>query len=379
MLLGTQNMNARRILILIGTRPEAIKLAPVVLRLKESPILTPVVCATGQHKEMLDSALGEFDIRPDIELGVMSPGQTLNELAGRIFLSLANTVREVDPACTLVQGDTTTALVGAISGFYSRISVGHVEAGLRSGNMDAPYPEEFNRKAAALATTWHFAPTKGSAANLLDEGVKPEHVFVTGNTVVDALHHMRDKVRSNPPVLPDAVENLLQNKTPYVLITGHRRENFGKGMEDMCAAIFGLARNHPECAFIYPVHLNPHVRGVVCERLANSPNVLLTDPCAYKPFLRLLTNCLFIMSDSGGIQEEAPSLGKRVLVMRDTTERPEGVAAGVCRLVGTDTGTILAAAEELFAQSVLPPEAANPYGDGKAADRIVSILEQHLA
>lgn len=368
-----------RILTLIGTRPEAIKLAPVVLRLKGSPTLTPVVCSTGQHKEMLDSALEDFGIRPDVELVVMSPGQTLNELAGRIFLSLANTVREVDPACILVQGDTTTALVGAISGFFSRIPVGHVEAGLRSGNMHAPYPEEFNRKAAALATTWHFAPTKGSAANLLGEGISPEQIFVTGNTVVDALYYMREKIRSNPPALPDAVETLLQNKTPYVLVTGHRRENFGKGMEDMCAAISGLARKHPECAFIYPVHLNPHVRNVVCERLVNFPNVLLTDPCAYKPFLRLLSNCLFIMSDSGGIQEEAPSLGKRVLVMRDTTERPEGVAAGVCRLVGTDTETIIAAAEELFAQSALQPMVTNPYGDGKAADRIVSILEQHLA
>jgi UDP-N-acetylglucosamine 2-epimerase (non-hydrolysing) len=364
-----------KILLLVGTRPEAIKLAPVVLRLQQSRLLRPVICSSGQHKEMLDAALAEFGIRPDIELAVMQPGQTLNGLAGRLLLSLEGTLREVKPACIVVQGDTTTALAGAMSGFYERIPVGHVEAGLRSGNMDAPYPEEFNRRAVALAATWHFAPTRGAADNLLREGADPERVHVTGNTVVDALRHMREAIRSDPPRLPEDIEAVLRTKAPYVLITGHRRENFGKGMEDMCSAIASLARSHPECVFLYPVHLNPQAREVVRLRLAGLANVLLTEPCVYRPFLRLLDNCLFIMSDSGGIQEEAPSLGKKVLVMRDATERPEGVAAGVCRLVGTDPERIIAAAQELFASPGLGKGVENPYGDGKAADRIVSLLE----
>jgi UDP-N-acetylglucosamine 2-epimerase len=328
---------------------------------------------------MLETALADFGIRPDIELGVMRPGQTLNGLAGRLFLSLEKVLRDVAPACILVQGDTMTACMGAMSGFYERIPVGHVEAGLRSGNMDAPYPEEFNRRAAALATTWHFAPTQGSANNLLREGIAPKRIFVTGNTVIDALLHMREAIRTAPPALPEPVEALLQSGRPYVLITGHRRENFGQGMEDMCTAIATLAEHHPGYAFVYPVHLNPRVKGVVHERLGGLPNMLLTEPCAYRPFLRLLDNCFFILSDSGGIQEEAPSLGKRVLVMRETTERPEGVEAGVCRLVGVNPARIIAAAEELFASPVAAGSMENPYGDGKATERIVAILEGALS
>jgi UDP-N-acetylglucosamine 2-epimerase (non-hydrolysing) len=379
MIPATHNTDAPRILLLIGTRPEAVKMAPVILRLRRSARLRPVVCSTGQHKEMLDSALAEFGIRPDIELAVMRPEQTLNGLAGRLFLGLEGTLRDVAPACILVQGDTTTALAGAVSGFYERIPVGHVEAGLRSGDMRAPYPEEFNRRAAALAVTWHFAPTRGAADNLLREGVNPGRVHITGNTVVDALLHMREEVRRDPPPLPENVEAVLRAKIPYVLITGHRRENFGQGMEDICAAIADLARSRPGCFFLYPVHLNPRVRDVVGGRLAGLPNVLLTAPCAYRPFLRLLDNSLFIMSDSGGIQEEAPSLGKQVLVLRDATERPEGVAAGVCRLVGTNPEAILAAAEELFARPGPGAGIENPYGDGRAAERVVGVLEKVLA
>ena len=268
--------------------------------------------------------------------------------------------------------------MGAMSGFYEQIPVGHVEAGLRSGDMYAPYPEEFNRRALSLAAAWHFAPTPGAADNLLQEGTDPKLIHVTGNTVVDALLHMREEIRREPPCLPENLEAVLRAKAPYVLITGHRRENFGQGVEDMCTAIAGLARSHPDCFFIYPVHRNPHVRDVVGDRLANQPNVLLAEPCAYRPFLRLLDNCLFIMSDSGGIQEEAPSLGKQVLVTRDTTERPEGIAAGVCRLVGTKPDVITAAAEELFARPNLNEAIENPYGDGKAADRIAAVLEKAL-
>lgn len=366
------------ILILIGTRPEAIKMAPVVLQLRESRILRPVVCSTGQHREMLGAALADFGITPDFELAVMTPGQTLNGLSGRLFLGMENMLHELQPACILVQGDTTSAMVGAISGFYQRVPVGHVEAGLRSGDMSAPYPEEFNRKVAALAASWHFAPTRGARENLLQEGIVPERVFVTGNTVVDALHHIREGVRLAPPALPEEAEHILQNATPYVLITGHRRENFGQGMEDMCAAITALAAQHPDHAFIYPVHLNPQVRTVVSARLAGLHNVVLIPPCGYRAFLRLLDNALFVLSDSGGVQEEAPSFGKKVLVMRNVTERPEGVEAGFCHLVGTDTTAIMEAAEEAFANPN-PPQKTSPYGDGKAAERIVAVLEKQLS
>lgn len=372
-------MSVKSALILIGTRPEAIKMAPIIMRLKQSKVLRPLVCSTGQHKEMLDLTLADFAIAPDVEMAVMMEGQSLTGLAGRLLLGLERVVRKAAPACLLVQGDTTSAMAGAMSGFYSHIPVGHVEAGLRSGDLYAPYPEEFNRRVASLAATWHFAPTQGAAANLLQEGVEQERVFVTGNTVVDALLHMREAVRQTPPPLPDAIETIVRAKKPYVLITGHRRENFGQGLEAICAAIVTLARTYPECFFIYPVHLNPHVRQVVSQRLSNLHNVLLVEPCAYRPFVRLLDNCLFIMSDSGGIQEEAPSLGKQVLVMREVTERPEGVQTGFCHLVGTDTKTIVNAANALMASPSVDAATGSPFGDGFAADRIVLTLEKHLA
>lgn len=367
-----------RILILIGTRPEAIKLAPVILQLRKSSTLAPIVCSTGQHKEMLESAMNEFDIHPEIELNVMTHNQSLPELMGRLLLGLGKTIRKIKPSCIIVQGDTTTVLAGALSGFYSDIPVGHVEAGLRSGDMYAPYPEEFNRKATSLATRWHFAPTKMSAQNLIHEGIEQKKILVTGNTVVDSLLYMQKIVRNKVPQLPEKIENLIKENIPYILITGHRRENFGQGMESICDAISHLATIHPEHAFVYPVHLNPRVSEVVNSRLRSFPNVFLIDPCPYKPFLRLLDNCLFIMSDSGGVQEEAPSLGKHVLVMRETTERPEGVDAGVCRLVGTDVNKIITEADILIKTTPDISQTINPYGDGRASERIVSFLEQNL-
>lgn len=373
-------MSAKPVLILVGTRPEAIKMSPIILRLQQSTVLRPVICSTGQHKEMLSQTLADFNISPDVELAVMQPGQTLMGLAGRLFLGLEKTLGEIAPACILVQGDTTTAYAGAVCGFYARIPVGHVEAGLRSGDMYAPYPEEFNRKGISLAATWHFAPTQGAADNLLQEGVAADKILVSGNTVVDALMCMRDAIKQTPPPLPEAIENIICNHGQYVLVTGHRRENFGQGMEDICSAIATLARLHPKCFFVYPVHLNPQVKGVVEQRLASLPNVVLTAPRGYRSFLRLLDNCLFVLSDSGGIQEESPSFGKRVLVMRDRTERPEGVAAGFCRLVGTSKEKIVAAAEELFALSATSAQLGpNPYGDGNAAERIVAMIEKNLA
>lgn len=373
-------MKSKPVLILVGTRPEAIKMSPIILCLQQSNSLRPVICSTGQHKEMLNQTLADFNISPDIELAVMQPEQNLMGLAGRLFLGLEETLAKINPACILVQGDTTTAYAGAVCGFYARIPVGHVEAGLRSGDMYAPYPEEFNRKGITLAATWHFAPTQEAAYNLIQEGIPADKILVSGNTVVDALIWMRDAIKRTPPPLPETIESIIRNNGKYVLVTGHRRENFGQGMEEICSAITTLANLHPHCFFVYPVHLNPHVKNVVEQRLANLPNVVLTAPCGYRSFLRLLENCLFVLSDSGGIQEESPSFGKRVLVMRDRTERPEGVAAGFCRLVGTSKETIIAAAEELFSISATSAQlGANPYGDGNAAEQIVSMLENKLA
>ena len=372
-------MSAKPVLILVGTRPEAIKMSPIILRLKQSTVLRPVICSTGQHKEMLSQTLADFNIIPDVELAVMQPGQTLMGLAGRLFLGLEKTIGEIAPACILVQGDTATAYIGAVCGFYARIPVGHVEAGLRSGDMYAPYPEEFNRKSISLAATWHFAPTRGAAENLRQEGVAADTIIVSGNTVVDALMYMRDAIRQTPPPLPEALENIFRSNAKYVLITSHRRENFGQGIEDICSAIATLALSHPGCFFVFPVHLNPQVQSVVEQHLTNRPNVILTPPFEYRAFLRLLDNCLFVLSDSGGIQEEAPSFGKRVLVMRNRTERPEGISAGFCRLVGTSKDKIITAAEELFALRAIPNQyVANPYGDGNASKHIVTILENSL-
>lgn len=371
-------LSEKSVFVLVGTRPEAIKMAPIVLELRKSRNLRPIVCATGQHREMLSSALADFDISPDVNLALMTQGQTLNGLTGRLFTGMEQAMAEHKPDCLLVQGDTTTALVGAISGFYQGIPVGHVEAGLRSHNLAAPYPEEFNRRAAALAATWHFAPTQGAKANLMAEGIGADRIVLTGNTIVDALMLMRKKILAAPPRLPEAAERIVRNGAPYVLITGHRRENWGQGMESLCTAIRLLAERHRDSAFIYPVHLNPRVHDVVHAQLAGLANVVLIPPCGYMSFLRLLDHSLFIISDSGGIQEEAPSFGKQVLVTRDVTERPEGVEAGICHLVGTDAQAIVDRAEELFSLTAARAPIPNPYGDGKAAERIAAFLEDRL-
>lgn len=367
----------KKVLVIMGTRPEAIKLAPVVIELEKSGKYEKIVCSTGQHKEMLNSALENFGIKPDFELQVMVKGQTLNSLAGSLFLAIEKMLDNIHPDCILVQGDTTTAFVGAVAGFHRRISVGHVEAGLRSGDLNAPFPEEFNRKAVAIATHKHFAPTKRAAGQLKDEGVPPENIHLVGNTVVDSVAHMIDKIHRNPPKLHPVVEEAIFSKKPYILVTGHRRENFGKGIENICQAISQLADWHRDHLFIYPVHMNPNVCDIVSKRLQGHDNILLIPPAGYKELLRMMENCTFILSDSGGIQEEAPSFGKKVLVMRDVTERPEGVEAGFCRLVGTDPQVIVKAVEE----TIISPDVgtkSNPYGDGHAARRIVEILGEMI-
>jgi UDP-N-acetylglucosamine 2-epimerase (non-hydrolysing) len=375
-----------KIAVIFGTRPEAIKLAPVVLAMKRSSDLECRVCVTGQHRQMLDQVLDVFQLRPDVDLNLMVPNQSLAGLTARGIEAIDRYLADDKPDLLLVQGDTTTTLCGALAGFFRRVPVGHVEAGLRTFNLQAPWPEEANRVLATRVTTLHFAPTDVSRRNLLQEGIPDEHIVVTGNTGIDALFLARDKVLLNPPdvaELPDA----LQPGTPgddgfprMVLITGHRRENFGEGFENICRSISELARRFPETHFVYPVHLNPNVREPVNRLLGDRsgrallPNVHLLEPLSYLPFVGLLERANLILTDSGGIQEEAPSLGKPVLVMRDTTERPEGVAAGTVRLVGTDTSAIVREVSRLLTDQIAYDQMArshNPYGDGHATERIL--------
>jgi UDP-N-acetylglucosamine 2-epimerase (non-hydrolysing) len=373
---------AKRILVIAGTRPEAIKMAPVVHALRGMGNTFDVrVCSTGQHKEMLAQALADFDLAPDCILDVMQTGQTLAGLSGRLFHAIDALLARERPDAILVEGDTTTVEVAALCAFYRRIPVGHVEAGLRSHDMTQPFPEELNRRITALAATWHFAPTRLAGRNLEAEGIRPEVIFVTGNTIVDALMDTLERIQKSPPPLPERIEAAITRRTPIVLITGHRRESFGQGFQNICDALQRLAASHPETTFIYPVHLNPAVRQPVHERLENIENILLEEPLAYKAFVRLMEASRLILTDSGGIQEEGPSLGKPVLVMRDVTERPEAVEAGVNRLVGTVPDSIVSGVEELLSSEQAygrMTSAANPYGDGTAAKKIAGILERQL-
>lgn len=383
------------IAVVVGTRPEVIKMAPVWFALQRSPTLTPLLISTGQHREMIDQAFAVFGIQPDIELGVMRPGQTLPELTARILLRMTELLTERRPAALLVQGDTTTVLASTLAAFYIRIPVGHVEAGLRTYNFDAPRPEEMNRRLADPISRWCFAPTENSAANLRGERVPAAQIFVTGNTVVDALLWVKvklarlgpasDVVAARCQIPAEFVRTYFADGEPlrrWILVTGHRRESFGAGFENICRAIKELTQRHPDVGVLYPVHLNPNVQEPVYRLLGSQSHVALIPPVGYEDFIWLMDRCHFVLSDSGGVQEEAPSLGKPVLVMRDTTERPEGVEAGTCSLVGTNSTSILAACERLLND---PLEYArrsalrNPYGDGLAAERIVTQLERDLA
>lgn len=366
-----------RIAIFVGTRPEAIKLAPLVINLRQRDSVSVTLVSTGQHREMLSRALNDFGLKPDVELDVMQPNQTLASLSSRLFAAI-DTVLAAEPYdWVIVQGDTTTAMVASMCAFYRKQRIGHVEAGLRSHNMYEPFPEEFNRRVTGLIAGLHFAPTPRAAACLLNEGIPAEAVHVTGNTGIDALLMMAGQVRHSPPPMPDAVVSLRARHQRYVLITGHRRENFGQGFENICQAILTLARRHPETGFLYPVHLNPNVRAPVHALLAGQDNICLAEPLDYRGFVSLMAGCHFLLSDSGGVQEEAPSLGKPVLVMRDVTERPEGVDAGCAALVGASTERIVSIADELLNNSARyahMAQARNPYGDGRASEMIATLL-----
>jgi UDP-N-acetylglucosamine 2-epimerase len=368
----------KKVLVLAGTRPEAIKMVPVVRALRAiSDMFDVRLCASGQHKEMLEQAFADFDLKPDVDLGVMEPAQTLASLSARLFTAVDALLEREKPDAILVQGDTTTAEVASLCAFYRRIPLGHVEAGLRSHDMEAPFPEEMNRRVISMVGTWHFAPTELAKKNLLDEKVPAASIFVTGNTVIDALLEMRERIRKSVPALPPKIEAVLAAKRTIVLITGHRRESFGQGFENICEALRQLAERHTDVSFIYPVHLNPAVGEIVRARLGGIGNIVLEAPLSYKPFVRLMDASKLLLTDSGGLQEEGPSLGKPVLIMRKTTERPEGVTAGVNKLVGTDVESIFGNVDQLLTDSAAYAQMAstkNPYGDGTAGQQIAEIL-----
>jgi UDP-N-acetylglucosamine 2-epimerase (non-hydrolysing) len=375
-----------RVMVLMGTRPEAIKLAPVIAELERASDFEPIVVNTGQHRELIDQVVRRFDLRIDRDLAVMQPNQTLASVTARLLVGIDEALVAHDPAMTIVQGDTATVLAGAIASFYRRVPVGHVEAGLRTGNLASPFPEEGNRRLTTPLASLHFAPTDESRANLLAERVDPASVFVTGNTVIDALRMELERQRSTDDgqrlreALRQAGGADLFDR-PSVLVTGHRRENFGDGFQQICSALAELADRFPETLFIYPVHLNPNVQGVVHDRLAGRENVRLLPPQPYSEFVALLEASRVVLTDSGGVQEEAPSLGKPVLVMRDTTERPEGVQAGTVRLVGPVATAIVAGVSGLLTDEAAyrqMAEAVNPYGDGHAAPRIVQAVRDRL-
>ena len=378
-------------MLVFGTRPEAIKMAPLVKAFqKESDTFQTIVCVTGQHREMLDQVLAIFDIKPDYDLNIMKQGQDLYDVTSRVLLGMRDVLKKVRPDIVLVHGDTTTSTAAALAAFYQQIPVGHVEAGLRTHNIYSPWPEEMNRQITGRIATYHFSPTPLSRQNLLAEGLREEAVMVTGNTVIDALYMVVDKIKSDKILdakLEDTLNqagynvNRLANGKKLVLITGHRRENFGDGFISMCTAIKDLAQKYPDVDFVYPMHLNPNVRKpiheVFGENLSDLGNMFFIEPLQYLEFIYLMEKSTIVLTDSGGIQEEAPGLGKPVLVMRDTTERPEALESGTVRLVGTNHDLIVEEVSTLLDnQSVYDKmsRAVNPYGDGKACDRIVYAL-----
>ena len=393
----------KKVLVIFGTRPEAIKLAPVITRLKDSPRFETQVAVTGQHRQMLDQVLSLFSLTPDYDLALMSPDQDLFDITLGVLGGLKNLLAEVRPDLVLVQGDTTTTLAAALSAFYYRIPIGHVEAGLRTRDKYRPYPEEANRRLVTILTDYHFAPTEVARANLLAEGVPPAAIYVTGNPVIDALKLVAARVQQERAFWFDYFSrhfHLNWAGRRLILVTGHRRENFGPGLENLCRALGDLVARHPDIQVVYPVHLNPRVQGPVWEILGGRPGadrveesgsfqvqapgggrLVLLPPLAYAPFVFLLSQAYLAVTDSGGIQEEAPALGKPVLVVREVTERPEALQAGAVKLVGPNRERIVREAGELLNNSETYKKmarAVSPYGDGQAARRIVDLLEEKL-
>ncbi|MCX7098899.1 MAG: UDP-N-acetylglucosamine 2-epimerase (non-hydrolyzing) [Methylococcales bacterium] len=375
----------KKILLVFGTRPEAIKMAPLVKAFQaQNHDFQTKVCVTAQHREMLDQVLELFAITPDFDLNIMQPNQDLYDITCNILQGMKGVFNSYRPDTIFVHGDTTTSFAVSLAAFYEKIAIGHIEAGLRTGNIYSPWPEEANRKLTTQLTAYHFAPTLQSQANLLAENVAPEKIIVTGNTVIDALLYMRNRLDTDAPFRERVQQAIIgQGFNPeaadFILVTGHRRENFGAGFIDICKALKTIAQARPQINIVYPVHLNPNVLKPVNELLGDVPNIYLISPQQYEAFIYLMGKSKLIITDSGGVQEEAPSLGKPVLVMRDTTERPEAVDAGTVKLVGTDAGRIVAEASELLDNSLAYEKMAkahNPYGDGKACERILTFMKK---
>ena len=390
----------KTILLVFGTRPEAIKMAPLVKKLQSEPDkFKTVVCVTAQHRQMLDQVLHIFDIKPDYDLDIMTPNQDLYDVTSRVLLGMRDVLKKVQPDVVLVHGDTTTSTAAALAAFYQQIPVGHVEAGLRTHNIYSPWPEEMNRQITGRITTHHFAPTPLAKQNMLDENVRPEQIVVTGNTVIDALYMVVEKIKNDKSLQEGLCESLLQagydtarldGSRRLVLITGHRRENFGDGFISMCTAIRDLAAKYPDVDFVYPMHLNPNVRkpihevfgDIASQTIHNTSNIIhsnlfFIEPLEYLSFVYLMEKSTIVLTDSGGIQEEAPGLGKPVLVMRDTTERPEALDSGTVHLVGTNYDKIMSEVSELLDNPLAyerMSQAVNPYGDGHACERICTFL-----
>lgn len=374
----------RKVLLVFGTRPEAIKMAPLALKLQEfGQDFETKVCVTGQHRQMLDQVLELFDLKPDFDLNLMKPGQTLSDVTSGVLKGLEQVFETWTPDLILVHGDTATTFAASLAAYYHKIKIGHVEAGLRTGDLYSPWPEEANRQLTGVLADYHFAPTQSSYQNLIKENVNPARVVVTGNTVIDALLQVKHKVEQDQTLVEQFQQqfSFLDTNKKLILVTGHRRENFGQGFLNICSALANLAKQYPDIQIVYPVHLNPNVQQPVNELLAGIENIHLIAPQDYLPFVYLMNRSYLILTDSGGIQEEAPSLGKPVLVMRDTTERPEAVEAGTVRLVGTDINTIERSVIKLLEQPDLYSEMAeahNPYGNGTACQQIIDFLKLNL-
>ncbi len=375
----------KKILIVFGTRPEAIKMVPLIKEFKKYNDFEVKICVSAQHRQMLDQVLNLFEIKPDYDLDIMKTNQDLYDISSRVLLGMREILKDFCPNVVLVHGDTTTSFVGALAAFYQKIKIGHVEAGLRTNDLYSPFPEEANRQITGVLADFHFAPTQSAKQNLIKEGKNSNFIIVTGNTVIDALFLMIDKIEKNVN-LRDEITSILRSKysnfgseRKFILVTGHRRENFGDGFLNICDALKNIAQNNPEIDIVYPVHLNPNVQKPVREILSNLSNVYLIDPLEYEKFVYLMSKSFFIITDSGGIQEEAPSLAKPVLVTRDTTERPEALQSGAVKLVGTNKNTIIKEAQNLILQKdefEKMSKANNPYGDGKASERIVEFLKE---
>lgn len=371
----------KKVLTIFGTRPEAIKMAPLAIKLKQSKEFDSKICVTAQHREMLDQVLELFEIIPEYDLNIMKDGQSLNEVTSNILIQLKSVLESYAPDIILVHGDTATTFAASLAAYYKKIKIGHVEAGLRTGNIYSPWPEEGNRKLTAALADYHFAPTKYSKTNLIKEGVDEKAIQITGNTVIDALLIVKEKLKSNKKIVSEMESNFsyLQKSKKLILVTGHRRESFGAGFKSICQALRTISISHSDCQIVYPVHLNPNVQGPVNAHLSDLENVYLIEPQQYLQFCYLMTRADIILTDSGGIQEEAPSLGKPVLVMRDTTERPEAVEAGTVKLVGTNEDLIVNEIKNLLLnkdQYEKMSKSHNPYGDGNACIKIMEFLNQ---